>query len=383
MELNEMNLKQIEERKAAIDEEVKTADVEGIKERTKELEGLMSRKAELEKYEARKADEAVIKENPAKAEVIERKSGTMEKELTFGIETQEYREAYFKKLQRKELSEFEQRAFTSTTAAAVLPTQTSDMIITKLKEVAPLLNEITLLQVAGSVKFAYEGANADAAIHTENAAITAASDTMLSVTLGSFEVCKLIQISDTVSTMSINAFEGWLVEMLVEKIANALSNYIINGTGSSEPTGIEKANTWGATNSVTVAKADTLTNTNILAVIGLLGGGYDANAKFIMSKSTLFNDFMPLKDSSKNDLVVRIGKDFFVYGYPVLIDSRVTAHEFYLGDLKKVVGNLPESVSVKSGYDIDTNSNKYLGVAMFDCKPVLGEAFVKAIKATV
>ena len=379
MELNEMNLKQIEERKAEIDEEVKTADVEGIKERTKELEGLMSRKAELEKYEARKADEAVIKENPAKAEVIERKSETMEEK--FGVDSAEYRSAFFKKLMRKELNEVEQRAISSTTSAAVMPTQTSEQIITKLKAYAPLLSEVTLLQVAGAVKFAVEGNTADAAIHAENGAITSASDTMVSVSLAGYELVKLVQISDTVSTMSINAFEGWLVDMLVEKLGAGITNYIINGTGSGQPKGVEYANTWDATNAVTVALASSLTNANILALIALLGGGYDPNAKFLMSKSTLYTDFMPLKDSSKNDLVVREGKDFFIYGYPVLMDSRVAAHEAYFGDFKKMVANLAEAVNVKAAYDIDTNSNKYSGIAIFDCAPALGEAFVKLAKA--
>ena len=170
--------------------------------------------------------------------------------------------------------------------------------------------------------------------------------------------------------------------MLVESIADKISNMIINGTGSSQAKGIEKANTWGDTNSVSVAKTGSLTAANVQTLIGLLGGGYDANAKFIMSKKTLYTDFMPLQDNSKNDIVTREGRNYYVYGYPVLIDSRVTEHEAYLGDLKKYIGNLAESVNVKADFDIDTNSNKYLGVAIFDGAPALGEAFVKLVKAT-
>ena len=101
-----------------------------------------------------------------------------------------------------------------------------------------------------------------------------------------------------------------------------------------------------------------------------------------MSKKTLFNDFMPLQDNAKNDIVTREGRSYYVYGYPVLIDSRVTEHEAYFGDLKKYVANLAEAVNVKTDFDIDTNSNKYLGVAIFDGAPALGEAFVKLAKAT-
>lgn len=295
-----------------------------------------------------------------------------------------YRVAFFKRLQGKELSLEELTAYSSgaSSAGAVIPTQTAEEIITKLKERAPLLQEITLLQVQGNVTFAVEGTNNAAAIHTENASITPAADTLVKVSLSGWEVTKLIQVSDTVKTMSINAFEGWLVDMLVESIADKISDMIINGTGSSQAKGIEKANTWGDTNSVTVTKAGSLTAANVQTLIGLLGGGYDANAKFIMSKKTLYTDFMPLQDNSKNDIVTREGRSYYVYGYPVLIDSRVTEHEAYLGDLKKYVANLAESVNVKADFDIDTNSNKYLGVAIFDGAPALGEAFVKLVKAT-
>lgn len=295
-----------------------------------------------------------------------------------------YRVAFFKRLQGKELSPEELTAYSSgaSSAGAVIPTQTAEEIITKLKERAPLLQEITLLQVQGNVTFAVEGTNNAAAIHTENASITPAADTLTKVSLSGWEVTKLVQVSDTVKTMSINAFEGWLVDMLVESIADKISDLIINGTGSSQAKGIEKANTWGDTNSVSVAKAGSLTAANVQTLIGLLGGGYDANAKFIMSKKTLYTDFMPLQDNSKNDIVTREGRSYYVYGYPVLIDSRVTEHEAYLGDLKKYVANLAESVNVKADFDIDTNSNKYLGVAIFDGAPALGEAFVKLVKAT-
>ena len=295
-----------------------------------------------------------------------------------------YRVAFFKRLQGKELSPEELTAYSSgaSSAGAVIPTQTAEEIITKLKERAPLLQEITLLQVQGNVTFAVEGTNNAAAIHTENASITPAADTLVKVSLSGWEVTKLIQVSDTVKTMSINAFEEWLVDMLVESIADKISDMIINGTGSSQAKGIEKANTWGDTNSVSVAKAGSLTAANVQTLIGLLGGGYDANAKFIMSKKTLYTDFMPLQDNSKNEIVTREGRSYYVYGYPVLIDSRVTEHEAYLGDLKKYVANLAESVNVKADFDIDTNSNKYLGVAIFDGTPALGEAFVKLVKAT-
>jgi HK97 family phage major capsid protein len=296
------------------------------------------------------------------------------------IATPEYRNSYLKKLQGKDLTIQENALMTATPA---IPQQTQNEILRKVKQYAPLLNEITLLQVEGNVKYVVEGTINDAALHTPGATITASVDTLIEVILTGYEINKLVTISKSVSTMSIDAFENWLTDMLAQSISNKISSYIITGTGTNEPQGIEKAQTWGATNSVTVALAASLTAANVQALVGLLPGGYDAGAKFTMSKKTLFTDFMPLQDTSKHDLVRLVGDTYYIYGYPVLFDERVTFHEAFLGNLKRaVVGNLPESVNVVSAFDIKTNSFDYLGSAIFDSKVAIGEAVVKLIKAT-
>ena len=125
-----------------------------------------------------------------------------------------------------------------------------------------------------------------------------------------------------------------------------------------------------------------LTAANVQALIGLLNAGYDRNAKFAMSKKTLFTDFMPLQNNSKNSIVTVQGNAYFVYGYPVLLSDYVADHEAFLGDFKKVCANLAENIGVKNAYDINTNSYKYSGIAIFDCQPAIGEAIVKLVKAS-
>ena len=179
----------------------------------------------------------------------------------------------------------------------------------------------------------------------------------------------------------ITAFESWIVNMLAEAIARKIEDLIINGTGSSQPKGIDKANTWNATNSVTVGASASLTAANVQTLIGLLPSGYDRNGKFVMNKRTLFIDFLPLQDNNKNHIVTVQGNNYFVYGYPVLLSDYVADHIAYLGDCSKICANFAENISVKSAYEINTNSYKYSGIAIFDCAPAIGEAFVKLAKA--
>lgn len=373
-------LQEIEQRLSAIREEM-NADGANLDALNSEVDSLISeRNAIRTEVEKRKG---ILNKIGSGALGSGEPIAQPEEQRSFDVSSPEYRSAFFKKLRRLELTETEKRAFSSgaSSAGAVIPTQTANEIIKKLKQHAPLLGEITLLQVAGNVKFAIENAKADAAIHTENATITAGTDTFTTVTLGGYEIVKLVQISDTVSTMSIDAFESWLTDMLAEKIGEKIGVCLVNGTGASEPAGVASATTWGDTNSITVTKAGSLTAANVQALIGLLDGVYDANAKFLMSKKTLFTDFMPLQDNSKNSIVTVEGKDYFVYGYPVMLESNVAIHEAYLGDFKKIVGNLSEDIVVKSDFDIDTNSNKFLGVALFDSKVADSDAFVKLAKA--
>ena len=380
-----MRIKEIEARLAAIKKEIeergdamKAEEIDALEKETEEL--TEERAGLIAAAEKRNG----ILDNIAKgagivSRTFEQKQDNADPDDPFG--TPEYRSAWLKNLRRLPLTDAEKRAYAnaSGTGAEVVPTQTANEIISKVKKLAPMLNEVTLLHVKGAVKFAVEGTNNDAAIHKENAAITAAADTLTTVTLTGYEIIKLVQISDTVMTMSIAAFENWIVDMLAEAIARKVEDFFINGTGSSQPKGIDKANTWGATNSVTVAKAGSLTAANVQTLIGLLNAGYDRNAKFVMSKKTLFTDFMPLQDTSKNHIVTVQGNSYFVYGYPVLLSDYVKEHEAFLGDFKKVCANLAEDINVKNAYDIDTNSYKYSGIAIFDCTPAIGEAFVKLV----
>ena len=298
--------------------------------------------------------------------------------------SKEYRSAFLKRLQRKELTDEEERALTTGTSSvgAVIPTITQNLIIEKVFQNAPLLEEITLLRVDGNVTFAVESTVNDAAIHTEGATITESGDVLVPVSLGQYEVNKYITISKSVSKMSIDAFETWITKMLGKMIAKAITNLIINGTGSSQPKGVEKANTWGENNSVTVGKTASLTEANVLTLVGLLNGAYDENAKWLMSKKTLLTDFRPLQDKSKNDLVVKENGKYFIEGYEVMLDERVALHDAYLGDFTMYVGNLGEDITVDQDKKLSANSFEFLGSAMFDGKPAIGEAFVKLTKST-
>lgn len=353
-----------------------TADLDAI---TNELRNLDEEYSNLEK---RKATIEGINLGTIPATEVPNPVSTRATD-TFDQET-EYRSAWLKSVRGIELNENERRALTtgSSSAGAVVPTVTQNRIIEKVSQYCPYLDKIDLLRVPGGVKVPAEGTTADAQTHTEGATITASGDTLSSVSLTAYEVTKLVTISKSVEKMAIDAFESWLVNKIARKIAEKIGNLIVYGTGTNEAQGINKI-TWGATNSVTVAKSASLTAANVQGVVALLNGGYDNGAEWIMSKSTFFTDFHPLMNNSKDNIVTEDNGVYRIMGYPVNFDDRITAHEAFLGNLYRgYIGNMPEDITITSQFVTRENAYDFLGCAMFDGKVQATEAFVKIVKAT-
>ena len=305
-------------------------------------------------------------------------------------ENKEYRSAWLKDIRGLELNEAEQRAITehrtlttaSGSAASAIPTSTRNKIVEKVSQFCPILDKIDLLRVPGGVTIPAEGTTNDAKIHAEGATITSDDDTLVDVVLSAYEITKLVTISKSVEKMSIDAFEAWLVKKIARKIADKINALIFNGSGKNEAEGVN-AITWDNTNSVTVTKAGSLTAANVQALVALLNGGYDDGAEWYMSKTTFFNDFHPLMNNSKDNIVTENNGKYRVMGYPVCLDDRITLHEAILGNFERgYAGNMPEDITVTSQFVVRENAYDFFGCAMFDGKVQATEAFVKLIKAT-
>ena len=375
----EKRLKEIDDRKIEI-RQLLESDVEtDLDEVEKELCEL-----EVEAKELRSKKEIAEKIQTGEVEV--RKIEEPEVETMDNITaTKEYRSAFFKRLLGKPLTEVEERAYTSAdqSAYAVIPVETANMIFEKMVKVAPMLNQITLLRVAGNIKFAIEGTRNLAAIHTENEAITPATDTLTYVTLAGYEYAKVIRISKTVATMAIDAFETWLVNMLAEDIARAIEDDIINGTGSNEPKGVEKANTWTTGTLISVA-ASALDFDDIMDLIALLPNGYMSNAKFLCNSRMFYGTLAKIKDAEGSPIYVRdmeSGVGFRIMGFPVILSDYVANNTAYFGDFSKVIGNLSQDIMVESSTQSGflANAIDFRGTAIFDCDIAVPEAFRKLV----
>ncbi|AMC94220.1 hypothetical protein AOC36_09560 [Erysipelothrix larvae] len=383
MDIKIMNLEQVRARKMEIKSQLESGTLEANDALETEIRSLNDREDEILAAAERRTqllNDVVVRGGV----VAQMQPINTHDNLTQENEETVYRSAFLNNIRGVALSEAEHRAFSTAqeSARAVVPTVTQNKIIELLEQSAPLLSEIDLLRVAGGITIPVEEPISEASKHAENATITASEDKVIAVNLFGYEVTKLLKASKSITRMSVDAFEDWLVKNLVRSISRKLKKLILFGSGTGEAKGIDKI-VWTADNSVTVASAGTLTANNVLSLVGLLPGAYDAGAKWILSKKTLLNDFLPLQDKAKNDLVQIVNGEYHIQGYPVLMDDDVPRGCAYLGNLYEgYKGNMPEEINVVSDFSLTSNNYEFLGAAMFDGTPALEKAFVKLIKAS-
>lgn len=292
----------------------------------------------------------------------------------------EYRSGYFKRLLGRSLSGTESRAIASSDVPGVIPTDTENKIITKAKQIAPMLDEITLLHVPGNITISVESDVSEAELHTENTTANVSDDGLITVHLGGYELIKVVRISETVRTMSISAFEAWIVDIISRGLALKAERFIVAGTGSNQPHGMKYARTWTDGTSGRAWAGAALADVDLTTAIGLLASIFDSNAKFFMNKRTFWNNVAPIRDDSKAPIVKEDGNgNYLIHGYPVKMSDMYSDGEIYLGDAKYIYGNLAEGFTIKSSEHsgFTANAIDFRGTAIFDCDVAVPEAFVK------
>jgi len=364
-----MTMEQVEERLGAIDLEAEDADLEAL---SAEMDALQERKNQIiAEAEERQAVLDEVAEAPITEPIMEEER--MEEKRTFGVETPEYRTAWLKSLQGKEL-DVEERAAMST--VDVIPTITENTIINRLKE-NDLLKYIDFTQIPGYLNIPNYTTNGDAAWATSNEQ----QDEIGHVSLSLYQLIKTVEFSAQFEKCGIDAFEAKLVEALVNKIESALQNAVIIGNGSSKPTGI---NVTHSTADGTFTKAG-ITKADLLKIMGKLPGKYQKDAVWIMPNK-VFYEAMGIANIQN---FVNVGDDLkkVIAGHPVITDDACTISStdtIFYGASKAYHLNIGAPIEVARDTSVGFKSNmiNYRAVTLADGKLDNKDAFVKYTRAT-
>ena len=296
----------------------------------------------------------------------------------YELNSPEYRDAFLRNVQGKELTAEERTALSGGNYA--IPQETANKIWGKA-ELYPLFNAVDVMHIPGTVVLPVEGTvNAAAVVAMGNAA-TDSADSLSSVSLGIYKIIKTIEITADVASMAVPAFEDWLVDRLANKLFRAVTGYIAAGTGSSQPTGLTSVDATGQT----YTKAG-ITYDDILAIIATLPTEYNPGAAFVMSRTTFWQNVMAVKDTANHPIVVadvQSPAKFNVLGFPVILEDGVGT-DIIFGDLKEgYVWNFGREISVDRDASVGfrAGSEVFRGMCLGDGKPT-GVGLVRYTKAT-
>ena len=383
MKFDELNVEQLEARKA----ELAGMDTEGVT--TEELE---ARVAELEAINAEltaRAEEAAkaeeLRQQIAAENVKPIKEFKMEEknmENRFAANSPEYREAFLKNLQGKELTAEERTALSS--AAAVIPTQMMNEIIHKLER-NPLLAAVDITNIPGYVTYPKETLVNDANWVDMGTAATDSTDTVGYFTLGAYKLIKTVEITADIDAMSIDAFETWLVDRLVNKIEKAIDAGIIAGGGSAsgQCEGITKTK---STHDGTFTRAG-ITWKQLTAIMGKLASEYHPGASFVFNAEYFFKNVLGMVDSQNNRVVVldpQAPRKYNILGYPCILDANAGTDDVFFGDFKAYKLNLAKGVEVRKSEEAEFRKGSAVYRAMTLADGNLGDlnAIVRCVATT-
>lgn len=308
----------------------------------------------------------------------------------------EYRTAFWKQLQGKPLTTVERRALdnaakverradayaTSGNNAAIIPTQTLNEIIRKAGKANGLFDEVRKLQVPANVAVPVATPSTAAKWNTEGANVDSEATDTATVAFNANELIKVFSISAKVKTMAVDAFEGYITDELNNSIVEAIADAIVNGTGKGQPTGVLTGVTWNTSNKVTTTA---LAYADIVKAMGLLAGGYQQNAVFALSTSTLYNAVYNLVDGNKRPIFVQDAQRDnvgYILGRRVVVDDHIPAGTIIYGDFKDFYAvNIANGIAVESSTESSFKSGRvdYRALAVADAKPLATEAFVSIV----
>lgn len=365
--------------------------LEQIQARKKEMRGLVDvegtdLKALETELDALNKEEQEVRNKIELAKQLENNAEELQgkkenRNMNFTVESKEYRSAFLKELMGKKLDEVEERALTSVTnsAGGAIPTQTMNQIIDKLQQTSILFNRISVSYISGNVSFVVADAKNDAAFKAEGTDGTPADDTVKTISLSGYELIKLVEMSAKVSAMTIDAFESYIVAEIGRKMAIAIENAILNGTGTDQPTGLLKASEITNTGEFTNTG---MTYDDLVGMLSKLPTMYHQRAIAVMPRELFFKEIIGMTTNTGEPVVVQNPQapmQFNVLGYPVVIDDYMPTDTIILGDFSYYKMNFAQNPTIESDKSAGFKSGKtiYRGMAILDGKPALKEAFVK------
>lgn len=381
MEIKNMTIEELEERKAQIVTELDApeVDLDALEAEARAInEELESRKAEA----AKKAEvrEMVAKGAGEVVEVIETEKREENKMTNAEIRnTPAYIDAYAEYL--KSENDAECRALlTENVSGGTVPVPEFVYDIVKTAwEREGIMSRVRKVSVKGNLKVGFEISGSDAVVHTEGGAAIDPENLVLAVVeLKPVSIKKCVQVSDEVLDMSSRAFIEYLYDELTYRIAKAAAGLLLTNIGSC-----------GTVSTAGLPAVPKVVSTQI--TLGLIASAI-ANLSDEAANPTIMMNKLTYAAFKAAQYAASVPVDPFE-GFDVVFNSDITAFSAattgvtyaIVGDLDHgALANLPNGDEIEFKFDemtlkkqdlVEILGREYVGVGV-----VAPNAFVKITK---
>ena len=355
MELKEMSIEQIEERKTSIVAELDNegADLDALEEEMRSLNAeLEARKAE----EAKKAEirQAVADGNVGK--VIEKVEDKGERNMKTNEEiraSKEYVDAFARYLISEDATEVRSLLTENVAGGSVPVPALVDEIIRTAWEKNGILSRVRRTEIRGNLKVAFERVASAAGVHTEGAAAPDEETLKLGiVTMVPASIKKWIRVSDEAIAMGGEALVRYVYDEVSYQIIKKLSDLVVND--------IKTAPTSATSVAACVAQITSAPTVTAVATAYANLSDEATDPVIIMNKLTYAN-FVAAQAAAEYNL------DPFM-GLPVLFNNSLPAYDTasanavyaIVGDLNGESVNYPEGDGIALKYDDLSEAEKDL-----------------------
>lgn len=240
MNIEEMNMEQIEARKAEIASEIEQADETRLAELNSEIEAIETRRQALVEIAEREKAEKELEERKADAQAVVAGAGVViseakeERKMENVIESRAYMDAYANYIKTGRADECRSLLTENASGDLPVPAIVSDIVATAWER-DDIMSRVNRTFIKGNLKVAFEKSADGAYVHTEGTTAPTEEDLQLGiVTMVPANIKKWITISDEAVAMGGEAFLRYIYDELTYQIVKKLAAVgIADITGAS------------------------------------------------------------------------------------------------------------------------------------------------------
>lgn len=378
MEIKEMSIEELEERKSAIVAELdnEDADLDALEEEMRSI------KAELEERKATESKKAEIRASVAQGEGVVTKEIEKEERKTMTEaeirNSKEYIDAYADYLKTEDPSECRALLTTNASGTVAIPDMVYDLVKTAWEREG-IMSRVRKAYVKGNLKVGFEISATGAVLHTEGGdAVSEESLVLGTVNLVPTSIKKWISVSDEALDLRGEAFLQYIYDELTYQIAKKAADTVV-----------AKIIACGTESTTTCVSVPVITATS--ASVGLIASAIAelsdeaANPVVIMNKAT-WGAFKNAQYANKFNADPFEGLDVVFNNTIKSIDAASTGDTFAIvGDLNHgALANFPNGEGIDIKVDETTLmtsdlvrvlGREYVGIGI-----VAPDAFVKINK---